>query len=299
MAIPNFMAPHHAGAGFSRAPRPPYALATEALTHQTLFPPDSITWRVNQEPALLLGGGRALLMQLAHPGVAAGVDDHSDFRKRPLRRLLRTLQLTMELSFGTRQQALAAARQINATHRRVQGPGYSATDPRLLLWVHATLLDSATLLYRTFVGPLSEAEEASYYAEAKLLGGLLGIPHAAYPPTLADFRAYMSAMLAGKELQVDDRARDLASYVLRPRLHAVPSVAYWPIQAITAALLPERLRRDYRLPLGRSERLLFRALRAGLPVLVRALPPRLRQVPPARRGRRTWNDTQTTARPVD
>ncbi len=238
-------------------------------------------------------------MQLAHPGVAAGVDEHSDFRQRPLRRLLRTLQLTMELSFGTRREALAAARQINAVHRHVQGHGYSATDPRLLLWVHATLLDSATLLYRTFVGPLSEAEEATYYAEAKALGGLLGIPHTAYPPALADFRAYLTAMLAGDELRVDDRARELASYVLRPPLRAVPGAAYWPIQAITTALLPERLRRDYRLRLGRSERLLFRTVQAGLPWLVRALPPRLRQVPPARRNRRTWKDTEATVQAAD
>src|SRR5437899_9749022 len=100
---------------------------------QSLFRPDSITWRINQEPALLLGGGRALLMQLAHPGVAAGVAEHSDFRERPLRRLLRTLELTLALTFGTRERAMAAARQINGVHRRVRGETYSATDPDLLL----------------------------------------------------------------------------------------------------------------------------------------------------------------------
>src|SRR5690242_3398354 len=114
---------------------------------QSLFRPDSVTWRINQEPALLLGGGRALLMQLAHPGVAAGVAEHSDFRRRPLDRLMRTLELTLALTFGTRAEALAAAQQINAVHQRIHGNGYSATDPRLLLWVHATLIDSALVTY--------------------------------------------------------------------------------------------------------------------------------------------------------
>src|SRR5215472_8467350 len=98
---------------------------------ETLFQPDSVTWRVNQEPALLLGGGRALLMQLAHPGVAAGVAEHSDFRQRPVERLLRTLELTLAITFGTRTEALNAAHQINVVHQRVRGNGYSATDPRL------------------------------------------------------------------------------------------------------------------------------------------------------------------------
>src|SRR5437763_12171860 len=102
---------------------------------ESLYSPSSVTWRVNQEPALLLGGGRALLMQVAHPGVAAGVAEHSDFRRRPVRRMLRTLELTLSLTFGGRDQALAAARQINGVHRRVRGAGYSASDPRLLLWV--------------------------------------------------------------------------------------------------------------------------------------------------------------------
>ena len=129
---------------------------------ERLFHPTSVTWRINQEPALLLGGGRALLMQLAHPGVAASVAEHSDFRQRPLTRLIRTLELTLALTFGTREEALAAARQINAVHQRVRGLGYSATDPRLLLWVHATLIDSALVTYEAFVAPLAAADRETY-----------------------------------------------------------------------------------------------------------------------------------------
>jgi len=128
--------------------------------------PGSISWRVNREAALLLGGGRALLMQVAHPLVAAGVAEHSDFQRDPLARLNRTMELSLALTFGSREEVRAAARQINRTHERVSGIGYQALDPELLLWVHATLIDSALLSYRTFVGPLTTAE-----AEDLLPGG--------------------------------------------------------------------------------------------------------------------------------
>jgi uncharacterized protein (DUF2236 family) len=249
-----------------------------------LFQPDSVTWRVNQEPVLLLGGGRALLMQLAHPGVAAGVAEHSDFRQRPLRRLLRTLELTLALTFGTREEALEAARQINVVHQRVRGDGYSATDPRLLLWVHATLIDSALATYAGFVGPVPTEARETYYQEAKLIGGLLGLANSRYPDGFAEFETYMSEMLASDELVVDARARELAAAVLRPSLRRVPAPAFRPVEALTAGLLPDRLRDEYRLPWGRLERLGYRTARAGLPRVIGVLPRRFRQVPPARRG---------------
>ena len=249
---------------------------------QRLFHPTSVTWRINQEPALLLGGGRALLMQLAHPGVAAGVAEHSDFRQRPLTRLIRTLELTLALTFGTREEALAAARQINAVHQRVRGRGYSATDPRLLLWVHATLIDSALVTYEAFVAPLAVGDRETYYQEAKLMGGLLGLANARYPATLAEFDRYVAAMVASDELCVDARARELAKAVLRPPLRRVPPPAFRPVEAITAGLLPERLRQEYGLRWGRLERFGYASARVGLPRALRVVPRRFRQVPPAR-----------------
>src|SRR6266403_3392294 len=130
-----------------------------------LFREDSITRRVNRENILLLGGGRALLMQLAHPKVAAGVDDHSDFRTHPVRRLRRTIRMTMAIVFGDRETALAAARAVNGVHARVRGDDYQALDPQLLLWVHATLVDSALATYATFVQPLAESERDEFYQE--------------------------------------------------------------------------------------------------------------------------------------
>src|SRR3989449_5455735 len=151
-----------------------------------LYSDDSVTRRVNRENILLLGGGRALLMQLAHPKVAAAVYEHSDFRSQPDRRLRRTIRMTMAIVFGDRETALAAARAVNQTHSRVRGPSYRALDPDLLRWVHATLVDSALVTYETFVKPLSVGEREDFYQESKLLGELLGIPHEDFPPSLRD-----------------------------------------------------------------------------------------------------------------
>src|SRR5438128_12136051 len=94
-----------------------------------LYPEGSITRRVNRENVLLLGGGRGLLMQLAHPMVAAGVDEHADFRTRPIQRLRRTVRMTMAILFGDREAALTAPRAVTQTHGKVRGRHYGALDP--------------------------------------------------------------------------------------------------------------------------------------------------------------------------
>src|SRR6267143_5595392 len=130
-----------------------------------LYSESSITRRVNRENILLLGGGRALLMQLAHAKVAAGVDEHSDFRSHPIRRLRRTIRMTMAIVFGDRETALGAARAVNQVHANVRGRDYRALDPDLLLWVHATLMDTALVTYETFVKTLLAREREDFYEE--------------------------------------------------------------------------------------------------------------------------------------
>ena len=91
---------------------------------------------------ILVGGGRALLMQIAHP-VAQGVAEHSEWRRDRFGRLLRTLRPMFAIVFGNAEELREAARGVNAVHRGVTGRGYDAVDPELLLWVHATLVDTA------------------------------------------------------------------------------------------------------------------------------------------------------------
>ena len=246
---------------------------------QGLYPEGSITRRVNRENVLLLGGGRALLMQLAHPKVAAGVDEHSDFRSHPVQRLRRTVRMTMAIVFGDRETALSAARAVNQTHGKVRGREYRALDPELLLWVHTTLVDSAIVTYGTFVKPLTEREREDFYQESKVLGELLGIPLDRFPRTHDELAEYMASMVASGAVAVDGRALELAGLVLRPRLTLLPGPAMIPFEVVTAGLLPAALREQYGLAWGAAQRRLYRLMVIALPRMVAVTPPVLRVWP--------------------
>jgi uncharacterized protein (DUF2236 family) len=218
-------------------------------------------------------------MQLAHPKVAAGVDEHSDFRAHPIRRLRRTILMTMAIVFGDRETALAAARGVNQVHARVRGSSYRALDPDLLLWVHSTLMDTSLVTYETFVEPLLAREREDFYQEFKLLGELLGIPKDQFPNTLRDFDAYRDEMITTGPVHVDQRARDLARLVLRPRLRLLPGPAMIPFEVVTAGLLPPILRSEYGLAWGRGRQRAFKLAVRTVPRLVALTPPLLRVWP--------------------
>jgi len=260
-----------------------------------LFAPDSITRRINREAVLLLGGGRALLLQLAHPLVAAGVAGHSRFEQEPLQRLWRTLERTLTIAFGSAAEALAAVRRIEGAHARVhgtlseacgpfrRGTRYDANDPALLFWVHATLVDSAVVAYQRFVAPLSAAERRRFYDESCRSARLFGIPARCIPASEAAFRAYMHDMLRGPTLTVGRDARRIAAALLSPPLPPPLRQLAGAARLLTVGLLPSAMRRRYALPWGPlRERSLDAAaalLRLGLPLL----PAPLRAFPQARR----------------
>jgi uncharacterized protein (DUF2236 family) len=247
-----------------------------------LFGPHSILWRVNRESAVTLAGTCAVLMQFAHPKVAAGVRDHSRYQVDAAGRLRRTMDLTLAIVFGPRPEAMQAVRAINSRHRTVRGPGYSAMDPELLLWVHATLVYSAIRGYRTLVGPLTDAEADQYYQDTKEIGVLLGIPRAMYPDRVDAFDGYLHRMIDSHEVAVGADARRMADHVLRPGFRGVPRLAFAPLTVITAGLLPPALREGYGLKWGRAQRAAFAACRLGLPRLVKIAPEPVRWLPPAR-----------------
>jgi uncharacterized protein (DUF2236 family) len=254
------------------------------------FAPDGAAWRVGRELALLLGGGRALLLQVAHPSVAAGVAEHSDFRRDPWKRLEGTMNAVWAVVFGSRAQADRAAARVRLMHSRVNGhaPGgtpYSALDPALLMWVHATLVDTALLVYRQWVRPLTPAEEAAYYEEMKAAARLFGTPDDAMPKQLADFRAYMDEMLAGPMLQAGETAREIATAVMHPPLPLPVRPAMEWANLITAGMMPPRLRREYGLRWDPVRAAMVTASRETTRrLLMPLLPDRLRTVPPGYRS---------------
>ena len=255
-----------------------------------LYGPRSEAWALNREAMLLLGAGpRALLLQLAHPAVAAGVADHSDFRADPWARLDATLRSYLRIVYGTATAARAEIRRLNALHRTITGPTYRARDPELALWVHATLVDSTIVVADRWLEPLSRERRARYYDETLPIGRSFGIPESVLPPDLASFEAYIAAALApGGPVGVGPIARELATVVLHPPLGPVapaltglPAWTYswtlWP----AVGLLPPSIRDAYGLRWGPFERAISGWLVAGWRAWRPILPRSIRQMPQA------------------
>ncbi len=208
------------------------------------FPADSVVRRVNIEPAIMFGAGRALLLQLAHPAVAQGVQDHSEFRKNPFKRLQGTLEATYAVVFGTEELAQGVGRRVRRIHDSIVGPGYSANDPSNLLWVHATLADTALRCYEDLVGQLAPGEAETYYQEMVQVAEVFGVSRAQQPATLEEFRLYMDGAVAA--LEVTPVGRDLAGFILDPVLPLKLHVPLAPLlhlqRLVTLGSLPASLR---------------------------------------------------------
>jgi uncharacterized protein (DUF2236 family) len=260
-----------------------------------LYRPDEIFWRVNREAVLLLTGARALLLQTAHPLVAAGVADHSRFRRDPFGRLRRTLEAMLSMIYGTRAEAEAAAAAVNAAHARVRGTlrrgtrafpagtPYSADDPELSRWVHATLVDSAIVGFETFVRALGPDERDALIRESGRIGVLLHIPRSHAFADAAEFDAYMFEMTAGGILEIDEDAAAIAASVMHP-LRRAPRFLGYSASFASMALLPPDLRVAYALRWGTSHERAWRALRATIRAARPRLPAALRLMPHARRA---------------
>jgi uncharacterized protein (DUF2236 family) len=247
---------------------------------------DSVARRINRESFLLLGGTAALLMQVAHPLVAAGVDQHSDFRRAPVPRLLRTVDTTLAIVFGDRATAESSLRRIDRVHAPVRGSAsdgraYRARDPKLMLWVQTTLVLTSLRWYEMVMGPLSGSERASYWEEAKVFAGSLGVPHHLFPATVADLEEYERVML-GTEVIPDATAIAVVRDVLRP-LGPLPAPVYWANDAVTAGLLPPPLRDAFGLRYGPAQRRIHRAVVSTIRLTRPLLPRWITVVPQARR----------------
>ena len=248
------MGDSRASAGDSRA----ITHAQRLRSREGYFAPESVIRRLGNTPLVpFLGGGPAVLMQVAHPLVAAGVFDHSDVRRDLWRRLVHTLRALYLIAYGTKEEAERAAEVVQAVHAQVHGstrtqlgrfpPGtpYSASDPELMLWVHATLVHASLVAYERFVDPLSREDQERYYQEMGLVARLFGTPASVIPASLADFREYFAAEINGETIAVTAPAREVADVILAARL-PTPLRVFVPAHRLsTAGLLPPRLRDHY------------------------------------------------------
>jgi uncharacterized protein (DUF2236 family) len=273
-----------------------HAGVTEA--HEFTQTRTSITWRVNAERIVLLGWARAILLQLAHPLVAAGVFDHSGFRGTPYAaasRLYHTVHAMLSLTFGdeaARQKTLDA---IRAIHRRVNGvlreptgcypsgTRYSAEDPDLVVWVHATLVESVLLVYERLVAPLTAAERDEYCAEAFPIAIALAARENDVPRTWADLRAYLDRMYASNAIAVGTQGRELARAVLSPSGGWLVAPATWINRMITVGLLPAQLREQYSMTWSARHECAVKRLVAVLRLTRRVMPDVIALWPDARK----------------
>ncbi len=208
------------------------------------FPKGSVIRRVNLEPAIMFGAGRALLLQLAHEAVAQGVEEHSDFKGNPFKRLQGTLEATYAVVYGSEELARGVGRRIQWIHDFVAGTGYRANDPANLLWVHATLVDTALRCHEELVAPLSEADRETYYQEMRQVAVVFGCPLEEQPPTFEAFQRYVEDTVTS--LEITAIGKDLIEFILEPTLPLGLHVPLKPLLSVqrtyTLGFLPPSIR---------------------------------------------------------
>ncbi|NQX29720.1 DUF2236 domain-containing protein [Microbacteriaceae bacterium VKM Ac-2854] len=233
---------------------------------------------IGRESIFLVAGGRAILLQIAHPAVGAGVAEHSDFAHRALGRLHGTLTYLYALEYGTDADRRAVQRIVNRAHAPVRGPGYSAFDPELQRWVAATIHQSMLELYEGAFGALSNADADEIQRRQAQVGTSLQMPGELWPQTRDAFDRYWAGSLAA--LRVTPDARRVARDLLAARESPWWVRALMPyIRLVTAGLLPPELREPFGFRWdARQQRRFDRAMGATF-ALYRVLPQRIRTLP--------------------
>jgi uncharacterized protein (DUF2236 family) len=249
--------------------------------HEGILGPSSVTWQVGGDLAVLLGGGRAALLQLSHPMVAYAVDQHSAKRSDIVGRFQRTFRNVFAMVFGELESAMFAARRVHQIHTRIQGTipidvgawkagtPYHANDADALRWVHATLTDTTIAIRERLDGPLPVAIKDAYTVEMNRFARLFAIPHALLPRSWADHVSYMERMMP--QLAVAPVAREMAAFLIGRASPAQPALGRIA-EAMTVDLLPPRLAGE--LGLRRS-----RWSTVGVSAAIRAFSPLYRQLP--------------------
>lgn len=276
--------------------------AGAAGPREGVFGPTSVTWRVNREAAIFLGAGRALLLQLAHPWVAAAIGDQSRVFADPIGRFHRTFNVTFTMAFGTLDQALDMARRLHRRHAVIEGvlpasagpfvtgSPYRANDMAALRWVHATLVETGLLAHDLILPSLADPDRERYWSEQRFSAGLFGIPQDCLAEDWASFVSYVQELSNSDVLTVSPAARHIAGELFSGRVTGIRVPAWY--RALTAQMLPERLRIGFGLPFGDAERRSAGRALTWMRRIYCSLPDRLRTVGP-------YQEAQTRVRGED
>jgi uncharacterized protein (DUF2236 family) len=274
--------------------RPPQAREIDGF-----FAADSTLRRLHRERLVLFSGVRALLMQACDPLAVVGFQRHSIIFDDPQLRLQRTDEWMSRIYFGTAAEAEEAGAAVQAMHRRVKGKTpadygpipkgtvYDATDPKLGLWVLATLADSAVVYYERIFGALSAEERERYWSEYRRVGELLGLPPSSMPATYLDLRDYVDGRLTDGSLWIsEDRREQAERMILDPPFGGWMRTAFIPvtetIRLISTGLLPPEIRRMFGFSWDPAREALLRSALLQLRLGTRFWPDPVRLHPAAR-----------------
>ncbi len=225
----------------------------QARADDGFFGPASVTWRANADMSAPVAGLRALLIQALHPLAMAGVDQHSDWREDPVGRLAATSGYLAAVSFGEKAAAERAAARVRRIHEHVTGVDevtgrpYAASDPALLLWVHAVLVESSLVARRLFGTAPSPQDADDYVAEMVVAAELVGVPRGQVPASVAELESYLESVRP--ELACTAGARQSTAYVLDPPGLDEDIAEIWQdIRSGVIAALPDWAREMYGYP---------------------------------------------------
>lgn len=260
-----------------------------------LFGPKSIAWMVNREQVTLLAGPAAAVLQIAHPKVARGVAEHSDFRKDSYGRLKRTLSAVRSITFGTGRDVYRVALGIQKMHERVMAKqsntdaGYSALDSDLQLWVLATLIKGAVSNYELFVSLLSADEKHAYYQDMRAWGQFFGLSTSYGPRNWEEFEDYYATILHGNVLGSDPICAEVARQVVYPEHPLLFKLGTLPLSYLVTENLPPPLLERLGLRSERWTRTAWSVTKTLVPTVYSLLPDALRYPVEYRRARTLWN----------
>ncbi len=262
-----------------------FLLQLSQIPHQGtagFFGPHSISWQLYREPLVLVGGIRALLLQIAHPAIADGVQRYSNFQEDALERGKRTFMAMAKIYFGDVEVAKKTALQLHTIHSFIKGTykdqkdnikSYGANDPDLLLWVLATLIDTTFLVFEKIKGILSTQQKQQFFEEAKTTAFLMGIPENSFPANLQEFNHYFSHTIKN-ELRVDETSLSLARAILNNR-YSSKRIS----EALALGFLPEKLIVAFELDLSKTTSKRFKRIIKRIKFFYFLFPAYLRYAP--------------------
>ena len=249
-----------------------------------IFGPASLSWKINRESALFLGAGRAALLQLAHPWVAAALAEHSTVMNRPIARFHNTFRIVFTMIFGSLGQALAAARHLYALHTQIRGElpedvarwksrfAYEANEIGALRWVFATLVESAVIGLRLRAARVDRSRARAILRGKQNAGRPFWSSRGGAAKRTGRHLPHTTGRCTPEaDLGVSDAARAMAHSLLRGAGSWIRPPHWY--RALTVEWLPERFRAEFGLKFGPAEQRASARARRCLPAIYRRLPP--------------------------